>query len=170
MECPWEINRKVEKVSYLVVCHSHEVLLSALLPSTRSMFLWNLRLKCAIFLIGLQSSTAYYLTLAGNLKHKDLFGQVVSSQVYADGDDVDEEARNNMAADVDEQVANSDQVDGEEEWSAWFNSRSTIQSKSWMEKKTTSFNKFPSRKHTSTIVCVEFVCAPMNVFTSQNCI
>lgn len=39
----------------------------------------------------------------------------MSSQVYADGDDVDEEARNNMAADFDEQVANSDQVDGEEE-------------------------------------------------------
>lgn len=33
--------------------------------------------------------------MAGNLKHKDLYGQVVSSQVYANGDDeavVEEEA------------------------------------------------------------------------------
>lgn len=29
---------------------------------------------------------------AGNLKHKDLYGQVVNSQVYIDGDESDHES------------------------------------------------------------------------------
>lgn len=119
--------------------------------------LWSLWLNCAIYLISIQSSSADYLILTGNLKHKDLLGKVVSSQAYADGDnDIDEEAHdnmdNNMEADVDEQAGNSDQGNEEAEWSAWFNSR-------W------SF-------HLGDILlslCVA-ISAPMNVYSLPNCI
>lgn len=39
--------------------------------------------------------------MTGNLKHKDLYGQVVSSQVYDNGDDdMDREAENNSEPDT----------------------------------------------------------------------
>lgn len=115
--------------------------------------LWSLGLNCAIYLISIESSSADYLILTGNLKHKDLLGKVVSSQAYADGDnDIDEEAHDNMEANVDEQAGNSDQGNEEAEWSAWFNSR-------W------SF-------HLGDILlslCVA-ISAPMNVYSLPNCI
>ncbi|XP_043702238.1 Fanconi anemia group D2 protein homolog isoform X2 [Telopea speciosissima] len=54
----------------------------------------------------------------GNLKHKDLSGQVVSSQLFADeDDDNDEDEPEHMEADVDNQASNSE-GDGEAESSA----------------------------------------------------
>lgn len=110
-----------------------------------------------MYLISIQSSSADYLILTGNLKHKDLLGKVVSSQAYADGDDdIDEEAHdnmdNNMEAEVDEEAGNSDQGNEEAEWSAWFKSRSSF--------------------HLGDIflsLCVA-ISAPMNVYSLPNCI
>ncbi|KAL5726309.1 hypothetical protein ACHQM5_009361 [Ranunculus cassubicifolius] len=52
----------------------------------------------------------------GNLKHKDLYGHVVSSQVYAGGDDVEEGEENDpMDQDVEEAVSIASQHDDEEE-------------------------------------------------------
>ncbi|KAF9592010.1 hypothetical protein IFM89_011593 [Coptis chinensis] len=52
----------------------------------------------------------------GNLKHKDLFGQVVSSQLYADeNNDIDEDAHVDMDLDVAEQpLSNCSLHDGED--------------------------------------------------------
>ena len=49
--------------------------------------------------------------MAGNLKHKDLHGHVVSSQAYGDVDDTSEEEQEQMDTDFDAQDDENNTVD-----------------------------------------------------------
>ncbi|KAF8413568.1 hypothetical protein HHK36_001559 [Tetracentron sinense] len=78
-----------------------QTIITTKIPTTkRSMERFLFRVKAL-----LHSSSNGCTFWIGNLKHKDLLGQVVSSQVYADGEDeIDEESNSQMEADVEDQA------------------------------------------------------------------
>ncbi|OVA07427.1 hypothetical protein BVC80_8713g9 [Macleaya cordata] len=92
---------------------SRRTMITTKIPATkRSMERFLFRVKALLH--NTSSGCTFWM---GNLKHKDLFGQVVSSQVYANGDDdIDKEAEDHMDEAVDDQaVNNGSQEDGETE-------------------------------------------------------
>ncbi|XP_010247495.1 PREDICTED: Fanconi anemia group D2 protein [Nelumbo nucifera] len=88
-----------------------QTMITTKIPATkRSMERYLFRVKALLH--NTSNGCSFWM---GNLKHKDLSGQVVSSQVYADGDDDDDidEAQDQMDVDVDNQDARAE--DGEAE-------------------------------------------------------